>query len=42
MVVTAIWRRKSGPEWQMLDDASCFENNRNAPDAEGATSFKKF
>jgi hypothetical protein len=42
MVVTAIWRRKSGPEWQMLDDASCFENNRNEPDAEGATSFKKF
>ncbi len=42
MVVTAIWRQKGGPNWLMLDDGSCFENNRNAPDAQDVTSFKKF
>ena len=42
MVVTAIWRRKAGHEWEMLDDASCFENNRNAPDAQDVTGFQKF
>ncbi len=39
MVTTNIWRRKSGPEWQVLDDISCFENNRNDTAPAG---FKKF
>jgi hypothetical protein len=42
MVTTNIWRRKSGPSWQVLDDASCFENNRNQPDETGAVGFKRF
>jgi hypothetical protein len=42
MVTTNIWRRKSGPEWEVLDDQSCFENNRNEPDAAGAPGFKTF
>ena len=42
MTTTNIWRRKAGPNWQLLDDASCFENNRNAPDAEDSSGFKKF
>ena len=27
VTTTNIWQRKSGPRWQVLDDASCFENN---------------
>jgi hypothetical protein len=42
MVLNNIWRRKAGPGWQMLDDGSCFENNRNQPDDTGATGFTKF
>jgi hypothetical protein len=42
MVTTDIWRRKSGREWELLDDGSCFENNRNTPDDSGATGFKHF
>jgi hypothetical protein len=42
MVTTSIWQRKSGPGWQVLDDASCFENNKNLPDAGGATGFVHF
>jgi hypothetical protein len=42
MVTTNIWRRQTGPLWELLDDRSCFENNRNLPDASGATGFTKF
>ena len=42
MVTTNIWRRKSGPRWEVLDDGSCFENNRNLPESNGATGFKPF
>jgi hypothetical protein len=42
MVTTNLWRRKSGPLWEELDDRSCFENNRNLPDDSDATGFKKF
>jgi hypothetical protein len=42
MVTTNIWRRKSGRDWEVLDDQSCFENNRNTPDAAGAPGFTKF
>jgi hypothetical protein len=42
MVMINIWRRKSGPNWQMLDDVSCFENNRETIDAGGAPGLKTF
>ena len=43
MVLTNIFRRKSGPRWEELDDNSCFENNREAGDPGGAaTGFLKF
>jgi hypothetical protein len=42
MVATDIFRRKSGAKWEVLDDGSCFENNRNQPDDTGATGFKSF
>ena len=42
MVTTDIYRLKSGPEWELQDDGSCFNNNRNAPDAAGISGFKKF
>jgi hypothetical protein len=42
VTTTNIWQRKSGQAWQVLDDASCFENNKNLPDATGAVGFVKF
>jgi hypothetical protein len=42
MVTTNIWQRKRGAEWAVLDDASCFENNKNLPDATGAVGFVHF
>ena len=42
VTTTNIWHRKSGSRWQILDDASCFENNLNLPDATGAVGFPKF
>ena len=42
VVTTNIWHRKSDPRWQILDDASCFENNHNEIDDSGAVGFKKF
>ena len=42
MVTTNIWRRKSGPAWQLYDDMSCWENNRNQVDSSGATGFTTF
>ena len=42
MVTTNLWHRKAGPDWQVLDDGSCFENNRNLPDSEDAPGFKTF
>ena len=42
VVTTNIWHRKSDPRWQILDDASCFENNHNEIDDTGAVGFKKF
>lgn len=32
-----IWRRKTDPRWQLLDDGSCFENNRTKVDEHGNT-----
>lgn len=43
VTTTNIWRRKTDPRWQVLDDGSCFENNRTQVDAEGNTDgFTKF
>jgi hypothetical protein len=42
MVTTGLWHRKGGPNWQMLDDQSCFENNQNVPNSGVAEGFKKF
>ena len=42
MVTTEMLHRKSGPNWEQLDDISCFENNRNLVDEAGAPGFQKF
>ncbi len=42
VTTTNIWARKTDPKWQILDDASCFENNRETTDAGGAPGFPKF
>lgn len=42
VVTTNIWKRVRDPHWQVLDDASCFENNHNDIDASGAVGFKKY
>jgi hypothetical protein len=42
VTTTNIWRRMSGPEWAVLDDESCFENNKNLTDSTGAVGFPKF
>ena len=43
VVVTNIYRRKTDPRWQLLDDGSCFENNRTTVDESGtADGFVKF
>ena len=39
---TNMWARKTDPKWQVLDDASCFENNQETTDAGGAPGFPKF
>ena len=42
VVTTNIWARKTDPKWQILDDASCFENNQESTDSSGAPGFPKF
>ena len=42
VVTTNIWQRKSGAGWQVLDDAPCFENNREVIDKEGVPGFVHF
>ncbi len=42
MVLTNIFRRKSGTRWEVLDDNSCFENNRYASDPGGTPGFLTF
>ncbi len=43
VTTTNIWRRKTDPRWQVLDDGSCFENNRTNVDEKGNTDgFIKF
>ena len=43
VVMTNIWHRKDVPAWQVLDDASCFENNKTlSPGATAPGGFIKF
>ena len=43
VVTTNVWRRMTDPKWQVLDDASCFENNENfAHTSPGPPGFRKF
>ena len=42
VVMTSIWHRKDDPRWQILDDASCFENLKTSPDAAVTPGFIKF
>ena len=40
---TNIWHRMTDPKWQILDDASCFENNANLPNTTSMPEgFKKY
>ena len=43
VTTTNIWRRKTDARWQVLDDGSCFENNKTKVDEQGNTDgFVKF
>lgn len=43
VTTTSIWTRKTDPNWQVLDDSSCFENNLTKVDEKGtAEGFTKF
>ena len=44
VTTTNIWRRMTDSKWQVLDDASCFENNENLPHTKesGPAGFKKY
>ena len=39
---TNIWHRKTDPRWQILDDASCFENNESNQGSVPEGGFVKF
>ena len=42
VTITNIFHRVTDPKWQMLDDSSCFENNKETIDNAGAAGFPKF
>ena len=42
VAMTQIWHRKSGPQWALLDDQSCFENNEAVAAPKTAEGFIKF
>lgn len=42
VTMTNISVRKNGPEWAVLDDQSCFENNREVPLPDEEKGFTKF
>ena len=42
VTTTNIWHRKTDPKWQVLDDASCWENNESKTDSVPAGGFFKF
>ncbi len=39
---TIIYEQLTDPQMDLIDDASCFENNRNLPDENNASGFKRF
>lgn len=39
---TNIWHRQTDPRWQVLDDASCFENNQTNTDSLPEGGYFKF
>ena len=44
VTTTAIWRRMNDANWQVLDDASCFENNAALPNKQTTMpeGFRKY
>lgn len=42
VVTTNIWHRQTDPKWQILDDASCFENATHVVDKVPEEGFIKF
>ena len=42
VTLTNITQRKTGPEWAVLDDQSCFENNQEVAPPPKASGFIKF
>jgi hypothetical protein len=42
VTMTTIWHRQTDPKWQILDDASCFENNTLISDKPPQEGFIKF
>ena len=42
VVTTNIWQRKANATWQVLDDASCFENSSGVSEIPAAPGFSKF
>ena len=42
VTTTNIWHRKTDAKWQVLDDASCFENNNEQKNGKTEDGFVKF
>ncbi len=42
VTMTTIWTRKTDRRWEVLDDASCFENNAEVGSSKAADGFIKF
>ena len=42
VVTTNIWRRMTDPKWQVLDDASCFDNSAGISAKPAAPGFVKY
>ncbi len=42
VTVTGIWKRKTDPRWQVLDDNTCFENNQSAGRGDKPDGFEVF
>ena len=42
VAITTIWERKTDRKWEVLDDGSCFENNKEMGASAPADGFIKF
>ncbi len=42
IATTIIYDRLTDPQMDLIDDASCFENNRHVPDEKSDSEFKRF